>query len=871
MDRPEKLGVYEILAPLGAGGMGEVYRARDPRLKRDVAVKILSPETVLDPERLKRFEQEAQAASALNHPNILVVHDFGVDNNTHYLVSELVEGDALRKLIQKGVLSTKKLLDIAVQIADGLAAAHRAGIVHRDLKPENIMVTPENRVKILDFGLAKLAQTGKEEEETVSHFRSQSGIIKGTVPYMSPEQASGKSVDFRSDQFSFGLILYEMATGKRAFQKDTGVQILSAIIAEEPPAIATLNPSVPAPLRWMIERCMIKEPRQRYDSTADLHRDLLNLKEHLSETTTMTTEGVLPATAKRGAWKQIVVGVTFLMAVVSLSLFLTKGSPGDLSSYSITRLETGARMIQPPSWSPDGKTIAYLSQVDGVNQVFTKDLESLVSNQVTNANQHCYKPLWFADGSRLFYESGDDLWAVSAAGGSSEKILGNVQSPALSIKLNTLAFLRAEGERNLLNELWISSPPGAEPRKYSPLPDGIKEILPGAVRFLPDDSGISLWAKTAEGVGFWILAYPSGKPRLIRLPSEVPQPRPYSWMPDSEHVVFGGSPGSQRNDHLRLVGINGGSSQLFTAGYATAESTPAVSPDGLKIAFTTFEWKSDLMEIPLDGSVFRHPSTDDFALAPAWSPIGNQYAFAGRSGGIDGIWLRSVSDRWTRPIVTSRELEADVFDSPSFSADGQRVAYQRSGEDIWMSTVSGGKPVRLVTGEYSPDSPSWSPNGDWIAFFDGRRKALVKAATTGSGKPVILKTGMDSYPPRWSPNGDWITCITSEGLSLVSPDGKSTRFLAPGAWANHAWSHDSRTIYGFKSEGQRMFVCSLEVNTGVEKRLNELSRRRTSMYLGFSLSPDGSSVMTSEFRFYSSIWLLEGFPQPAGFFSRFWR
>jgi len=870
MHRPEKLGVYEILAPLGAGGMGEVYRARDPRLKREVAVKILSPETVLDSERLKRFEQEAQAASALNHPNILVVHDFGADNNIYYLVSELVEGESLRKLLQKGVLSTKKLLDIAVQIADGLAAAHRAGIVHRDLKPENIMVTPENRVKILDFGLAKLAQTGNEEDETVSHFRSQSGIIKGTVPYMSPEQASGKTVDYRSDQFSFGLILYEMATGKRAFERGAAAQVLSAIIGEDAPAISTLNPGVPAPLRWMIERCMTKEPRQRYDSTADLHRDLVNLKEHLSETTTMTTEGVLPAPARRAVWKQIVVGVTFLMSAVSLILFLTKSSPADLSSYKITRLETGTRMTHPPSWSPDGKTIAYLSLVDGVTQVFTKDLESLVSNQITNASKHCNKPLWFADGSRLFYESGRDLWAVSAAGGPSERILGNVRAPGFSIKLNTLAFLRTEAGQNTLNTLWISSPPGAESRKYSPLPEGTKEILEGGMRFLPDDSGISLWAKTAEGIGFWILPYPSGTPGKIRLPSEVLQPRPYSWMPDSQHIVFGGSPGSQGKDHLQLVGINDGYSQPLTAGYATAEATPAVSPDGLRIAFTTWEWKADLMEIPLDGSVLGLPYADGFALAPTWSPIGNQYAYAGRSSGINGIWLKSVSDRWTRPIVTSTELEGAIFDSPSFSADGQRIAYQRHGEDIWMSPVSGGKPVRLVSGEYSPDSPSWSPDGNWIAFFDGKRRALAKVVTTGSGTPVILKTGMDSYPPRWSPNGDWITCITPEGLSLVSPDGKSTRFVASGTWANHTWSHDGRTIYGFKSEGQRLFVCSLELNTGVEKRLNELSRRRSSMYLGFSLSPDGSFVMTSELRSYSSIWLLEGFAQPAGFFSRFW-
>ena len=406
-----KLGPYEIFAQLGAGGMGEVYRAKDSTLKPEVAIKILPPELVENRERQQRFQQEAQAASSLNHPNILVVHDIGVENETHYIVSEVVDGESLRKLIQKGPIAVKKLLEIAVQIADGLAAAHQAGIVHRDLKPENIMVTAENRVKILDFGLAKLAPTVIEEHETLSRGLSQSGIILGTIPYMSPEQVSGKTVDFRSDQFSFGLILYEMATGKRAFQQDTPVQVLSAIITEEPPAISTLNSRVPAPLRWMIERCMTKEPRHRYDSTADLHRDLRNLREHLSEATTSAEEMKLTP-SRRPAWKHLAIVVTLLVGAVAglaIAHLLATNVPGDLASYRITRLVTGNGMSGFPAWSPDGNAIAYAATVDGVRQIFTRDLKSLVSTQITRDTQDCARPLWSADGSRLYYTRGVDL------------------------------------------------------------------------------------------------------------------------------------------------------------------------------------------------------------------------------------------------------------------------------------------------------------------------------------------------------------------------------------------------------------------------------------------------------------------------------
>ena len=277
--------------------MGEVYRARDTRLSREVALKVLPEEISGDRGRLSRFEKEARAASALNHPNIVTIYDMGSAGATFYIAMELVEGSTLRKLLVGGPLPVKKLLQVATQIADGLARAHEAGIVHRDLKPENVMVTKDGLVKILDFGLAKLshAKSGSDEGfDLPSETQTSPGVVVGTASYMSPEQASGEAVDFRSDQFAFGSILYEMAAGKRAFQKKTGVDTLAAILNEEPEPIGAINPSAPAPLRWIVERCHAKEPEDRYAATRDLARELASLRDHLSETSASGASGVAP-------------------------------------------------------------------------------------------------------------------------------------------------------------------------------------------------------------------------------------------------------------------------------------------------------------------------------------------------------------------------------------------------------------------------------------------------------------------------------------------------------------------------------------------------------------------------------------------------
>src|SRR5208282_5424538 len=269
-----KLGPYEIVALLGAGGMGEVYRARDERLGREVAIKVLPASFSGDPERLRRFEQEARAVGALNHPNILGVHDTGSQNGVQYIVTELLDGRTLREMLAEGALPVRRALTLFQQVANGLAAAHDKGIVHRDLKPENIFVTKDGRVKILDFGLAKqsasLPLTESLNGATLDTPLTESGVVMGTVGYMSPEQVRGKGTDHRSDVFALGAILYEMLSGKRAFKRDTGAETMTAILREEPPELTAINPAINPSIDRIVRRCLEKQPEQRFQSVADL-------------------------------------------------------------------------------------------------------------------------------------------------------------------------------------------------------------------------------------------------------------------------------------------------------------------------------------------------------------------------------------------------------------------------------------------------------------------------------------------------------------------------------------------------------------------------------------------------------------------------
>jgi serine/threonine protein kinase/tetratricopeptide (TPR) repeat protein len=326
LPRGARLGPYEVLGPLGAGGMGEVYRARDTRLGREVALKVLPDEVSSDRQRLARFRQEARIASALNHPNIVTIHDVGESDGTSFIVMELAEGRTLRALVASGPLPMPRLLQVGVQVAEGLAKAHAAGMVHRDLKPENVVVTADGLVKILDFGLAKLAPSASSadpgEETTVSRI-TDPGTVVGTVSYMSPEQAGGGPVDFRSDQFALGAILYEAATGRGPFQRGTAPETLTAILREEPPPVASVNPQTPPGLARILERCLAKDPSRRYAATLDLARDLREERDRLS----VPSGAVVPAAGpkRRRPFLLLIAG---LLVAVAAAWLLVRLAPG---------------------------------------------------------------------------------------------------------------------------------------------------------------------------------------------------------------------------------------------------------------------------------------------------------------------------------------------------------------------------------------------------------------------------------------------------------------------------------------------------------------------------------------------------------------
>ena len=437
-----RLGSYEIGRPLGAGGMGEVYRARDTKLSRDVAIKVLPPELASNTDRLARFEKEARTASGLNHPNIVTIYEIGRVDGTSFIAMELVEGKTLREIVGAGPIPLKRLLSVAAQAADGLAKAHAAGIVHRDLKPENLMVTRDGFVKILDFGLAKLLSPGfvtahGTDSPTVTR-GTEAGTVLGTVGYMSPEQASGEPVDFRSDQFSFGSILYEMVTGRRAFERPTPAQTLSAIIEAEPEPLAVVAPKTPTSVGWVIERCLAKDPEDRYGSTKDLARDLAGMRDHSSG---ISISGVEPPAARRMHLSRAALPAAALAAAgIAVLAFLAgqrlqarrdrDAPPPKRTSLTFRRgYLTGAR------FAPDGQTIVYSACWDGRrSEIFTTRVGSTesrplgIDNAVIAAVSSAGELAFLIDCDPWGGPCVGVLARVPLAGGAPREVLGGVAS-----------------------------------------------------------------------------------------------------------------------------------------------------------------------------------------------------------------------------------------------------------------------------------------------------------------------------------------------------------------------------------------------------------------------------------------------------------
>lgn len=432
---------YQVVAQLGAGGMGEVYRARDEKLGRDVAIKILPEKFAANPERLARFAKEARSASSLNHPNIVTIYEVGQVEQTPYIVMELVEGQSLRDLLVGRPLPLRKTLDIAAQTAEGLAKAHAAGIVHRDLKPENVMITTDGFVKVLDFGLAKPREAqgnfdqsfASADTDAITFDRlvrkegspggvgTSPGVILGTAGYMSPEQAIGGPIDFRSDQFACGSILYEMLTGKRAFEEPTVVQTLAAIIEEHPEPITALNPEVPPPVRWITERCLAKEPRERYASTQDLAKELRNVRDHLGEALATPTarQAAVRAPVRKRLWRASLAVTVAAAGILALAA-------ADVHPLGWVR-DRVRRLFYPPI--PAEKRLAILPFVVGGNEnlrAFAEGLVEVLAGKLTQIERF-QRPLWVVPMSEIREKRVDSASKAQGSFGATLVVTGSIQ------------------------------------------------------------------------------------------------------------------------------------------------------------------------------------------------------------------------------------------------------------------------------------------------------------------------------------------------------------------------------------------------------------------------------------------------------------
>jgi serine/threonine protein kinase len=519
-----RLDGYEILGPLGSGGMGEVYRARDSVLKREAAIKVLPPFVSQDPDRLHRFQQEAQAAAALNHPNILAVFQFGTFEGSPYLVSELLEGDTLRQLLQRGPLAVRKAIDIGVQVAHGLAAAHDKGIVHRDLKPENLFVTKDGRVKILDFGLAKLTQRPPESGDTgptLTHQGTDPGMILGTVGYMSPEQVRGHTADSRADIFAFGTVLYEMLAGKRAFQRSTSAETMTAILNEDPPSISQIVQSTPPGLQRVVHRCLEKNPEQRFQSASDLAFALEAISESGISGSVPTPASIQHRYRKPLLWSG---GLVVILALATAAYFFARRPQHvPFEHYSIQKV-IDSKHVRNVAISPDGAYLAAVEQDANGNQALwlhhipTGSERPLVQEATYNYQDITFSP----DGNYIYFRidavvihSGnrEDVYRIPVLGGQATRTLEGVDAPLSFIDGGQrVCFYRQNFTAGTYQFLSASAEGGDE----QILANGKKPFLP-----VPVCTPNGRFAVFQDLLGFQILDFDSGRKKKMALPTTI--------------------------------------------------------------------------------------------------------------------------------------------------------------------------------------------------------------------------------------------------------------------------------------------------------------------------------------------------------------
>ncbi|HVN82220.1 MAG TPA: protein kinase [Terriglobia bacterium] len=844
-----QLGTCQVLSLLGKGGMGEVYLGRDSRLGRQVAIKVLPDAFTRDPERLARFEREARLLASLNHPNIATIYEIGESNGIHWIAMELIVGKTLADWIRSRPLKIVEVLDVGIQVARGLEEAHARGIIHRDLKPSNVMVTDTGLAKILDFGTAKIAQAIGPDDSTLG-LSTLEGKIVGTPPYMSPEQAQARKLDTRSDIFSFGALIYETVTGRRAFNGESNRAVIEAVMSAEPPP---LGRHIPLELRKLIEHCLRKDPERRIQSVADIRIELEDIK----------------GSQDFGRHKFVRDKLTWFLALLLVAVILvgivvwTLWPSSFIPEFESVQVTSSAGWEGEPAISPDGSRIAYASNESGNLNIYVTDIFGNAHRRLTDDLADDTDPAWFPDGSTIAFTSDRGgrtaIWKIGAEGGGATLLLDNAIDPAISSDLNhpRLAFARL-------------SPTGYR--------IGIASLEnPGNTRIITDDPGEPVnarnpaWSPDGKSICYvdrqelWVIDANVGGARRITSDGHLKQEP--AWSPDSRRIYFVGF--QQGAAALRCIRSSGGQSKRVTSGTG-AESHPSVSRDGRRLVYATNEDNHQIVLLDRRSGKKNVLQGSDLSM-PAIAPDGSKVVFISMRPGQEDLWLQPIQDQ--KPTGAPRRLRGlgGISSHPAFSPDGRWIVCYRilmNNREIWTLPLSGESAVQFTHAPPSAFHPAWSLDGSRIAFVTNQREIWVASVKQGNpvGTPERIAAGeFFAVAPAWSLDSKRLAFVASLGdqseVWLVPADASGPAFkLTSGADARCLhWDAATGDILASGSWGQnRVSLRSVDPKSGnsspfwpeVEFGLG------TSPELGlFDITRDGKGLAFSKVELRGHVWM----------------